>query len=73
MTAPAIVIAAEAMTLLWFAAYLGLARAFAREGAGQRAARSDPTGRALVRSVQLAFAAGLGAVVVLTALRILGG
>lgn len=73
MTAPAIVMAAEAMTLLWFTAYLGLARAFAREGAGQPVPRPDPTGRALVRSVQLAFVAGLGAVVVLTVLRVLGG
>jgi hypothetical protein len=73
MTAPVIVIAAEAMTLLWFLAYLGLARAFAREGAGRPAPYPDPAGRALVRSVQLAFAAGLGAVAILTALRILGG
>lgn len=72
MTAPAVVLVAEAMTLLWFAAYLGLARAFAREGAAQPAPRRDPIGLALVRSVQLAFAAGLAAIVVLTALRILG-
>jgi len=69
--APTVVILAEAMTLVWFAAYLGLARAFAREGAATPRPPRDPVAQALICSVQFAFGAGLTLIVVLSALRIL--
>jgi hypothetical protein len=71
MIAPIVVLLAEAMTLVWFLAYLTLACAFAREGAAVPRPPLDPVARALIRSVQLAFGVGLTLIVALSALRLL--